>query len=255
MKFVDIHSHLAWGVDDGIQSKEDMIAVLKQYHQQDISAICLTPHVIAGKTSDEELQVMKKRQKELQMLTGIKICLGSEVKITSSLDANSKYYTLNHGKYVLIEGDVMKDSDNFIELLDDYLNIFLNKQEIPIIAHVERYFKGDLDIEYIRYLKEKGCIIQVNSTSILNRLNESDYENAIALLDNQLVDVIASDVHRISGSRSLCLLECYETLNKKGFDSKYIEDIMYRNPTNILNNKPIYQRKYKKRNALKRIFN
>lgn len=254
MKLIDIHTHLAWGVDDGIQSKEDMLTVLKQAKEQGISAICLTPHITIGESSEEQLMLMKQRHKELRTLSDITICLGSEVKITSALNEQSKYYTLNNGKYVLIEGEVMKDGNDFIELMDDYLNVFLNKGEIPLIAHIERYFKGDLDVEYVRYLKEKGCILQVNSTSILNRLNDSDYENAMKLLDEQLVDVIASDVHRISGSRGLCLLECYEALNKMGFDSKYIEDMMYRNPTNILNNKALVKRKYKKRNILKRIF-
>lgn len=38
---------------------------------------------------------------------------------------------------------------------------------IPIIAHIERYFHDGIDLDYVQYLKSLGCLIQVNTTSLL----------------------------------------------------------------------------------------
>lgn len=47
--FIDLHSHIAWDVDDGIKTKEDAIKALEQAIEDGIMGICSTPHVICGK--------------------------------------------------------------------------------------------------------------------------------------------------------------------------------------------------------------
>ena len=45
MAFIDIHSHYAWNVDDGIETREDAQAALKKAQIQNITKIVATPHL------------------------------------------------------------------------------------------------------------------------------------------------------------------------------------------------------------------
>ena len=42
MAFIDIHSHYAWNVDDGIETREDAQAALKKAQIQNITKIVAT---------------------------------------------------------------------------------------------------------------------------------------------------------------------------------------------------------------------
>ena len=44
---------------------------------------------------------------------------------------------------------------------------------IPIIAHIERYFHDGIDLDYVQYLKSLGCLIKVNTTSLLGLSSET----------------------------------------------------------------------------------
>ena len=60
--FIDLHSHIAWDVDDGIKTKEDAIKALGQAIEDGIMGICSTPHVICGKTDTNAFQNTLLRQ-------------------------------------------------------------------------------------------------------------------------------------------------------------------------------------------------
>lgn len=120
-----------------------------------------------------------------------------------------------------------------LDALDDHLNTILSLGYKPIIAHVERYYQDEIDLEYVDYLIQKGCIIQINTTSIIS---ESDYKKVQPLLDRQLVHVIASDAHDLK-RRTLNMEKAYQILMKKHYDNSYIEDMMYYHPKIILENR------------------
>lgn len=59
-------------------------------------------------------------------------------------------------------------------------------------------------------------------------------KNAYQLLDNGMVHVIANDVHRPNGKRSVNLQETYEVLAKK-YQAEDLTRLMYDNPLAIIN--------------------
>ena len=60
-------------------------------------------------------------------------------------------------------------------------------------------------------------------------------ENAYQLLDNGMVHVIANDVHRPNGKRSVNLQETYEVLRQKNNQAEDLTRLMYDNPLAIIN--------------------
>ena len=47
-KYFDLHSHVAWGIDDGMPSREDAASSLELAKKDGIIGICSTPHFIPG---------------------------------------------------------------------------------------------------------------------------------------------------------------------------------------------------------------
>lgn len=236
MNFIDLHSHYAWDVDDGIETIEDCQAALKEAQLQNITKIVATPHITPGTTTINEFKQIKKRINELKDLAKeyqIDVYQGCEVMLNGDyleLLDNHQYLTINDGNYLLVEFNVtQKLPDDY----DDRLYEYGIKHNI-VIAHVERYFHRNIDLDLIRDWIDRGYIIQVNSTSLLGIHGSLIQENAYQLINNGLVHVIANDVHRPSGKRSVNLQETYNLLSKK-YKKEDIKVLMHDNPLSIIN--------------------
>ena len=236
MAFIDIHSHYAWNVDDGIETREDAQAALKKAQIQNITKIVATPHLTPGTTTAKEFEQIKERIEELKKLAKeyqIEIYPGCEVMLNGDyleLLDNHQYLTINNGPYLLVEFNV---TQKLPEDYDDRLYEYGIKQKI-VIAHVERYFHHSIDLNLIQEWIDRGYIIQVNSTSLSGIPGSMIQENAYQLLDNGMVHVIANDVHRPNGKRSVNLQETYEVLAKK-YQAEDLTRLMYDNPLAIIN--------------------
>ena len=147
---------------------------------------------------------------------------------------NNLCIPIENTSYLLVEFDVRKELGSSREV-EDYLYEVELKGYVPIIAHVERYFKNRIDIERIQGLVNSGYIIQVNASSLLGIHGKTIKNNAYCLIDQGLVHVIASDTHSAVGKRVPCLQETYTILSKK-YDNQLLKTLMHDNPSHILHN-------------------
>ena len=76
--FIDWHCHILPSVDDGVQTMEDALAILRRYEELGVAEVWLTPHVMEDipNTTDE----LRQRFSELKSAyTGhVKLHLGAE---------------------------------------------------------------------------------------------------------------------------------------------------------------------------------
>lgn len=239
-KFIDIHSHIAWGIDDGMPSVEDAQSSLELARIDGIVGICSTPHFIPGQLDLSIYDEIVSRQLELKEMSSIPIYCGGEVMMNSEfidgMDLDL-YPTLNGSRYMLVEYNVLRDIHS-IEYRDDCLYELKVRGYIPVIAHIERYFHSELDYSIIENWIDMGCVLQINRTSILGMHGKKIQSNALSFLDNGYCDVIGTDTHRSSGSRISMLSDVYSVVGKRiGFDNADI--LMYTNPKRILEDKDI----------------
>ena len=61
MKFIDIHNHFAWDIDDGMESKEQAMLALEGAKKDGVQAIMSTPHFIPGKQDRKDVEAMSSR--------------------------------------------------------------------------------------------------------------------------------------------------------------------------------------------------
>ena len=239
-KFIDIHSHIAWGIDDGMPSIEDAESSLELARNDGIVGICSTPHFIPGQLDVFIYNEIVSRQKELKEMSPIPIYFGGEVMMNSEfIDGMDLglYPTLNGSRYMLVEYNVLHDIHS-IDYRDDCLYELKVKGFVPVIAHIERYFHSGLDYSIIDNWIDMGCVLQINRTSILGMHGKSIQSNALSLLDDGYCDLSGTDTHRSSGTRISKLSDVYAVVGKRiGFDNADI--LFYENPKRILSDMDI----------------
>lgn len=239
-RFLDLHSHIAWGIDDGMPSMEDAKCSLNDSLNDGIVGICSTPHIIPGQLDRSIYDEIVSRQLELKEMSSIPIYLGGEVMMNSEfidgLDLNL-YPTLNGSRYMLVEYNVLRDIHS-IDYRDDCLYELKVKGFVPVIAHIERYFHKELDYSIINNWIDMGCVLQINRASILGMHGKQIQSNALSLLDNGYCDVIATDTHRASGNRISKLSDVYSVVSKR-IGKENASVLMYENPKRILSDMDI----------------
>ena len=120
MAFIDIHGHYAWDIDDGMPSLEDAKKALEKAKNNRISTIVATPHVVSGKHTLKDLEVIKDRihdLKELAKVYNIAVLEGCELFLNhdylEALEQNI-FIPIENTHYLLVEFDVRKELGNGI---------------------------------------------------------------------------------------------------------------------------------------------
>ena len=127
-------------------------------------------------------------------LEGIEVHLGSENLVTPEfLQAleESKVLTLGGSRYLLVEFPLFMPFLLIVSAVDQ----ILEREMIPVLAHVERYEAFHEEPERLDELRNRGCVIQVNAEAFGNEHSNERSELALSLAKSGLVDVIASDGH------------------------------------------------------------
>src|SRR5690606_19033046 len=220
---IDMHTHILPMVDDGAKTFEEALEMLKMEFEQGFRRIVLTPHVQnrVQKVSSKELN---SRFEKFQAYVGehlpdMKLYLGAEVKYDAlKTDAPYERYVFQGTKYLLMEFSV-KSPEPIVDCLYD----LVAKGFKPILAHVERY--DYLTIEEVKRIRQDGSLIQVNAGAILGSDGFSIKRRAMKYINEELVDLIASDTHNTK-SRKPNALPALEKVAKK-YNSNKLKEFRY----------------------------
>lgn len=235
IRFVDIHTHILPGVDDGAQNMSQALALLQAAWDQGTGAVVLTPHY-RGRFRDN---VRSKLEPVYQQLSsevqracpGMKLYLGSEVGYERDISeklAQGSVLSVNGTRYVLLEfGDKVFRS----RILEGTLEL-LNFGYIPILAHVERYEAFYRDRSLARELVELGALLQINAESVTGGLGFGTKRFCHRLMRSHLVHFIGSDAHN-ADTRPPELKRCFEKL-KRRYGQSYAELLLCGNARTVL---------------------
>ncbi len=195
--YVDIHSHLLPGIDDGARTFEDTLRLTKALQDIGISQMITTPHVIqhvwensAGQIGTKEAATVTELQKQN---ISIPFRAAAEYMLDESfarLFQTEKLLTLKDN-HVLVEMSYINAPIQLYSILFD-LQV---AGYIPVLAHPERYlfYHHNFD-EYLK-LKRAGCMLQLNLLSVIGYYGEGIAKIAEKLLQKGLYSFVGSDVH------------------------------------------------------------
>jgi len=189
MVAVDIHSHLIPGIDDGAQTTEDSLILIKELSGLGYKKIITTPHIMSdtyNNTPEIIISGLKQLRKEIE-----------KANIPIEIDAAAEYYfdesfvELVKAKNLITFGtnNILFELPTFAEppkFLETLFNLQLADYK-PVIAHIERYSYWLNDIENYERLRDRGILIQVNLSSFIS--NSPMRKNIDMLLKHDLIDI------------------------------------------------------------------
>ena len=199
--WVDLHSHLVAGVDDGARDEEEARAALERLRAEGVSSIVTTPHVDGSLTTrgDGALEARLERIREgcerLQQLGPdgpLEVAQGAEVKLdVPTVDLSDSRLRLANSRAALVEFPFMAVPPRSDQAL---AAIRLNGY-VPVLAHPERYEGLDGRLELVARWLDAGAYLQVNAASLIGRYGPGPEKKAWALLERGVVHCLASDYH------------------------------------------------------------
>ena len=232
----DLHSHIIYGVDDGSESIEESLELLKCAVNQGMTDIMCTPHymeeteyICNNKEKLNRLKTLKNKIKEENI--NINLYLGNEVFYTNrflELLNNKEITTLNNSKYLLLELSVFQEYPNTKLII---YNLIQEGYKV-ILAHPERYTYFDKSLTYVKELKEMGVLMQCNYLSLFGRYGKSAKDLCERILKNGLADFLATDIHH---DEDLHPKELRKKIKKFVKTDEEVENLLTNNFDKILN--------------------
>ncbi len=189
--FSDMHSHILYGVDDGVKELSESLDILDYYEKLGVKRVILTPHINA--TCNDWNLINSHYQSLCNSYSGsIELTLAAEYMIDSGfMNELSRGLRPIYDDKVLVESSYLSKSTNFEESLYEVISAGYT----PVIAHPERY----LFMEYEKYHKLNDCdyMFQLNLPSLAGYYGKRVKERALKLLGDGMYDMIGSDMHNL----------------------------------------------------------
>lgn len=213
--FTDWHCHILPGVDDGVQTMDEALEILRLHEELGITTVWLTPHIMED--IPNTTAHLRERFTELQAAyTGaIELHLAAENMLDNlfeeRLEKNDLLPLGTDGNHILVETSYFSPP---MELNETLLRI-KSKGYIPVLAHPERYVYMD-EANY-RQLKSLGVKFQINLPSIAGLYGSEVIKKAEWMLKSSLYDMIGSDTHRIN---------IWETTTTKKIQKSLVSEIL-----------------------------
>lgn len=195
--YVDIHSHLLFGIDDGAKIFSETLSLTNSLISYGFTDLITTPHTMQHVWDNTYEGIMKRKNETNALLLENNIKKTLRVASEYLLDDNfvkrfqsEPLLTLKEN-YVLVEMSYINPPMQLYTILFD-LQVAGYK---PVLAHPERYlFFHDNFNEYIK-LKKAGCFFQLNLLSVVGYYGEKVFITAKKLLESGMFDYVGSDVH------------------------------------------------------------
>ena len=212
----DLHGHFLPGMDDGCQTVEEAVAVLKSSYAQGVRQMCATPHYypvepvsafLARRKVAAEILLSRMEQEEKPLP---QICLGAEVAYRPGLayEEGLGQLCLGGSRYLLLEMPFAPWDENVVDTVRILCSI---KGITPIIAHIERYM-GMQSRDTLMRVLEQDVLVQMNAEHLLQFRSR---RHGRKLLESGMAQLLGSDCHNMT-TRQPNIGHAVAYLEKKG---------------------------------------
>lgn len=213
--FIDLHSHILPGIDDGAASPNESRSMLETYAELGFSTVVATPHTLLDRVSNESirsgdaesspdmgghvsppLRADVRELDEASKSRGITLLCGGEIRLTPDVHTAGDLLqrsTLGDSRAVLVDFP----SGSWPFYAEDALFQLQLLGYTPVLAHPERYWSDPEKIEIARNLVARGVLLQVTLGSVVGAFGKPAFTMAVHLLEAGLVHVVATDAHGI----------------------------------------------------------
>lgn len=193
--FTDHHSHILYGVDDGVKTLEVSLKVLQRYEEIGIAEVWCTPHIMEDVPNTTEALHARFAELKAAYNGPIRLHLAAEYMMDQlfeeRLEKNDLLPLGEEGNHLLVETSYFTPPMG----LHDILKRIKSLGYFPILAHPERYVY--MDKEDYRTLKEKEILFQLNLSSLAGAYGPEAEKKARWLLKKGFYNYAGSDLHSL----------------------------------------------------------
>lgn len=198
---IDLHSHLLPAIDDGVETFEESLEILRELKNHGITELFITPHYIKetiyNSPRPDNLKLITELKKAIaEEALDIKVHLGNEIYITqetSKLLKDKVLSPLADSKYLLIELPMSGIFDGYEDIFRD-----LTAEGYQVIlAHPERYISIQKDFSILERLKSLGILFQANLGSINGQYGRRAAKTVKKMAKKDLIFAFGTDTHHL----------------------------------------------------------
>lgn len=233
----DLHCHIVPFVDDGAEDLEEAKKIIEEEYAQGVRHIAMTVHLRYG-MFDTPVEQVKRHYNTLKKWIAGSNMNDMEVHLSREYYCDERFEALIDG-YIANQDEVVYENRRYNpreeiipfgkhncillefssgRMQSDEFEIFIEKASqaglTPILAHVERYPAVQERPTIVYKMRKLGAYIQVNCEPLLAKSKSRECETAHALVQNEMVDIVSSDVHDLE-MREPNLKKCYSLLKRK----------------------------------------
>lgn len=194
---LDIHSHLIPGIDDGADTIETSLQLIRVLQKIGFKQLYTTPHVMSDLYPNTKANILDglEKLKIAVKAAGIDIEIGAAAEYYmdeyfENIIHNEELLALPNNR-VLVEMSFVTAPPNLFH----YIFKLQTKGYKPILAHPERYLFLKKDFTQYSRLKEYGCEFQLNVLSLIGHYGKPVQEVAFKLLKHKMIDYLGTDLH------------------------------------------------------------
>lgn len=192
----DYHSHLLPGVDDGVQTVEESLKILRLYEQLGIREVWFTPHIMEDIPNTTVGLRSRFEQFQKHYTGNIRLHLAAEYMLDNLFKERLAHRDLlplgEEGNHLLVETSYFNPPMDLYGMMEKIKSAGF----IPVLAHPERYtYMGEK--EYHR-LKEAGVMFQSNLPSLVGGYGNPVKKKVEELHSKAMINLYGTDTHTLS---------------------------------------------------------
>ncbi len=197
MGFVDLHSHVLFGLDDGAPDVTTAVAMLDSLATLGVTEQCVTPHQKAAQflpawdrvveTHDQLAQLRHARHPTLRLAAEN---MWDDVFYQRAVDGTIPHYADTAAFLIELPPPLLPTG------LVEQLFKFARDGKVVVLAHPERYQALWGDDELARRLRAV-CAFQIDLPAIAGFHGKRETKQARHLLETGLATVVATDAHQV----------------------------------------------------------
>jgi tyrosine-protein phosphatase YwqE len=216
----DMHSHLLPGLDDGAETLEQSVELVRGMQKLGYRKLVMTPHIMGDfyRNTPEGVRGALGALRNAVVAAGI-----TDIQ----LECAAEYYLdewfgqklasgealLSFGgdkRYVLVETSYINEPFNFA---DTMFQLKAHGYQ-PVLAHPERYTYLYGRFDQLESIRQNGVLLQVNLNSLVGYYSAGAKRVAEKMIDAGMVDMLGTDAHHVKHM---------ETLRSKVLLSSYLQ--------------------------------
>jgi protein-tyrosine phosphatase len=212
----DVHSHFIPGIDDGAQTIEDSVNLIRHFYEAGYKKVITTPHIMSDAYRNTPEIILGGLEKVRAAL--------KENQIPIEIEAAAEYYIDYDFEQKIEEGKLLTFGKNyvlvelsFVNAPDNLNTIFFKLQTNgykPVLAHPERYTFWHNNFEKYEEIRDKGVLLQLNINSLTGHYSPGTKKIAEQMIDANLIDFLGSDCHHAGHAELMTHVVFQKSLHK-----------------------------------------